>query len=184
MRHRFATMVDIPLLLPTINEAYRGQGGWTAEGHLVSGPRIDLEDLTHLILDKPNECKVLVFFEDEGRSEGSEALLGCIKLEKMGEDVFLGLFCVSVAKQGKGVGKKMLEAAEKWASKLWGSRHALMTVFRVRPELVAYYLRRGYEHTGHVEPFDYELVQSLGKETPLVADLDLFVLKKILANET
>jgi len=49
----------------------------------------------------------------------------------------------------------MLEAAERWAIEHWSSRAMHMTVIVQRPELIAWYERRGYRRTGERKPFPY-----------------------------
>lgn len=39
MQIRIARAEDIPGLVPLVNSAYRGEGGWTNESHLIGGPR-------------------------------------------------------------------------------------------------------------------------------------------------
>jgi hypothetical protein len=36
---RPAKMEDITVLVSLVNNAYRGEGGWTSESHLIGGPR-------------------------------------------------------------------------------------------------------------------------------------------------
>ena len=57
--------------------------------------------------------------------------------------------------QGTGLGRKLLEAAERWAIDHWSSRSVHMTVIRQREELIAWYERHGYSRTGKSKPFPY-----------------------------
>jgi len=51
-----------------------------------------------------------------------------------------------------------------------------MTVITIRPELIAYYERRGFQRTGRTKPFPAEY----GKENMLVQDLHMEELEKFL----
>jgi ribosomal protein S18 acetylase RimI-like enzyme len=79
--------------------------------------------------------------------------------------------------QGRGVGRQVIAAAERWAIDRWQSASMHMTVLVQRPELIAWYERRGYVRTGQQKPFPYG-DQRFG--LPLRADLAFEVLRKPL----
>jgi ribosomal protein S18 acetylase RimI-like enzyme len=54
--------------------------------------------------------------------------------------------------QGKGIGKKLMAAAEDHARSL-GITAIFMTVISVRKELIDWYVRHGYRLTGERKPF-------------------------------
>jgi ribosomal protein S18 acetylase RimI-like enzyme len=57
--------------------------------------------------------------------------------------------------QGRGIGKKLLKASEEEA--LHQDCHSVyMTVISVRTELIEWYERHGYQHTGERKPFEAE----------------------------
>ena len=62
------------------------------------------------------------------------------------------MFSVSPLAQGKGIGKKILAAAEEYAKKQ-NCTSIYMTVITVREELIAWYEKHGYQKTGRVLPF-------------------------------
>lgn len=70
----------------------------------------------------------------------------------------------------------MLEAAEEWARER-GAKRMRMSVINVREALIAWYIRRGYEKTGEIEPFPYG-DDRFGR--PLSDDLSFVVLEKDL----
>ena len=75
----------------------------------------------------------------------------------------------------------MIEQAELFARDRWGSTSMEMTVLTLRPELVAWYERRGYVKTGERQPFPY------GDDKwglPKRADLEFYVLRKSLTSIT
>ena len=57
---------------------------------------------------------------------------------------------------GKGRGAAGRSSSKPSASPAeWGARGSTMTVIRQRPELIAWYERRGYQRTGQTRPFPY-----------------------------
>jgi ribosomal protein S18 acetylase RimI-like enzyme len=141
-----ATEQDIPELDRLVNSAYRGESskkGWTTEADLLGGLRTD-EDALRTMLQNPN-VTILTYKE-------SEQLLGCVYLEKKGNDLYLGMLTVSPEAQANGIGKQLLSAAEQVALNQH-YRAITMTVISQRHELIAWYNRRGYQPTGETQPF-------------------------------
>jgi len=139
---------DIPSLLILINRAYRGEAskkGWTTEAHLLEGDlRTDADTLSGLL---GRENAVILKYAGE-----SGDLDGCVFLEKQGDRLYPGMLSVDPEKQARGTGKKLLAAAEEHARK-HGCRAIFMRVFSVRHELIAWYERHGYRHTGETQPY-------------------------------
>lgn len=143
---RAATPPDVPALADLINRAYRStsaQAGWTTESHLLEGPRIDEATLLDMLAVRP---AVLLHAELAGQ------LAGCVYLEPQGETLYLSMLAVAPEVQGHGLGRQLLHAAEAHAQQA-GCRQVKMSVLALRPELLAWYERRGYRHTGASEPF-------------------------------
>ena len=169
---RAATAADAPALVALVNSAYRGESsraGWTTEADLLGGLRIDVERLTEQIA-APGSVILL--------HERDHLPVACVHLERTGEDCYLGLLTVRPTMQGTGFGRRLLEAAERWAMAHWSSRSMHMTVIVQRLELIAWYERRGYMRTGERKPFPY------GDERfglPRRADLEFEVLCKRLS---
>ena len=146
---RPATPADAPALVALVNGAYRGdssRAGWTTEADLLGGQRIDVEGLTGTIATPGN---VILVHERE------HAPIACVHLERTGEDCYLGMLTIQPTMQGAGLGRQMLEAAERRAMKHWSSREMHITVIVQRTELIAWYQRRGYRLTGERKPFPY-----------------------------
>ncbi|KAB5515044.1 acetyltransferase [Coniochaeta sp. 2T2.1] len=156
---RTATAEDIPLLLPLIKGAYRGDAsrtGWTTEADLVADDRIDAAGLLAKISD-PNGA-VLV-----ATDTSSGSFISCCevlhKAEEGSTTAYFGLFAVDPLLQGGGIGKTVLAYAEAFAREKWGVQRMEMTVIWTRAELIAWYGRRGYFKTGERREFPYaELV--------------------------
>jgi ribosomal protein S18 acetylase RimI-like enzyme len=60
------------------------------------------------------------------------------------------MLAVSPHLQGAGIGKRLMEKAERNAYEAWGCQNVSMTVITHRNELIAFYERRGYKRTGKV----------------------------------
>jgi ribosomal protein S18 acetylase RimI-like enzyme len=141
-----ATLTDVPALNQLVNSAYRGEGskeGWTTEADLLDGTRIDEAALYDLI-QKPNTT-VLTY-------KDATDLFGCVELRKEGTKLYLGMLSVKPDTQGKGIGKKLLTAAEVYAH-THGCTKIFMTVISERQELIDWYVRHGYQLTGEKKPF-------------------------------
>ena len=143
---RAATAADVPALVALVNQAYRSeasQAGWTTEGHLLTGPRIDEAMLLELLAAP---AAVLLLAELRGN------LAGCVYLENHGNYLYLSLLTVAPAAQAHGLGRQLLAQAEAHARQA-GCVTIKMSVLAQRAELLAWYERRGYRRTGASEPF-------------------------------
>ena len=169
---RAATPDDAPALLALIEGAYRGDSarrGWTHEADLLDGQRTDLEDLRAVIADPK---RVLLLAEADG------APFACVQLVDQGAGAaYLGMLTVDPARQGSGMGRDLLAAAEPEAAARFGADRVRMTVIRQRGELIAWYERRGYALTGETAPFPMDDPRF---GLPKRQDLEFVVLQKQL----
>lgn len=142
-----ATIDDIPQLLQLVNSAYRGptaKKGWTHEADLIEGEkRIDEKSLK-LLLEDPNAV-ILKYSLDH-------TIAGCVYLQKQQQNLYLGMLSVFPEIQARGIGKKLLAAAEDHAREV-NCTSIEMTVISVRHELIAWYERKGYHKTDITKPF-------------------------------
>src|SRR5262245_2693127 len=146
---RIATAADAAALVSLVNSAYRGdssKAGWTTEADLLGGQRTDVERIVETIARPDN---VILVCEQDRR------LVGCVHLERTGDDCYLGMLTILPTRQSAGLGRELLEAAERWSIDHWSSRSVHMTVIAQRTELIAWYERRGYRRTGERKPFPY-----------------------------
>lgn len=149
---RIAAVGDIAPAHALIESAYRGESakqGWTHEADLLGGQRTDMEALAALVGD-PKQTLIL--------AEASGALVGCVLVADKGvrareHIAYLGLLTVSPALQGGGLGRALIEQAERHARETIGADRMEMTVIKRRQELIDWYRRRGYALTGREEPF-------------------------------
>ncbi len=118
-----------------VNQAYRGEIGWTKEGHLVSGDRVSSKQIEDIILNK--NSYLLIIRDDVN-------IISCICIEEKDNNAYFGLFAVNPNIQSKGIGKQVLKLAEKYTKDILGLDKIKMVVISQREELVSYYERRGY----------------------------------------
>lgn len=83
---------------------------------------------------------------------GSE-IIACVHVEKTGADADIGLFSVLPSWQDQGIGKWLLNEAERHAAYVLNADRIVMTVVSQRPELLAFYQRRGYRRTGEFSAY-------------------------------
>lgn len=142
-----ATAHDIPAIKDLLNSAYRGEksrAGWTTEADLIAGDvRTDENDLLQ-VMHKADSIFLVI------RAENS--LQACVNLQQHEQKIYLGMFAVQPALQGKGVGKWMLQAATEYATSK-GCVAIYMSVISARKELIEWYNRNGYLPTGEIKPF-------------------------------
>ncbi|MBC8084605.1 MAG: GNAT family N-acetyltransferase [Hymenobacter sp.] len=142
-----ATPADIPALVALVNSAYRGEvatRGWTTEAHLLDGQRTDAAALLDLLT--PPAATILRC------TTATDQLRGCVYLQPQANTLYLGMLSVAPDQQARGIGKRLLQAAEAHAQQL-GCTRLRITVISVRAELLAWYERHGYRLTGATEPF-------------------------------
>lgn len=149
LHFRTATAADVPVLVPLVTSAYRGdasRAGWTTEADLLDGERIDPEVLREDI-ERPSSRIVVATADDE--------ILACAHVAQSDGAGYFGMFSVRPVLQGAGVGSALLDECERIVRDEWRLPLMRMTVIDVRDELIAFYARRGYRRTGIHKPFPY-----------------------------
>lgn len=144
---RKAGAEDIEDIVALINSAYRGESskaGWTTEAGFLGGQRTDAEEVARLIAASDS---MMLLCRD-----GTE-LIGCVHLERAGRRAYLGMLTVKPTLQGRGIGKRFMEVAERTAREEWSAEKMVMAVITLRTELIAFYERRGYRRTGELKEF-------------------------------
>lgn len=170
MEFRDAVPADVEAIVALVESAYRGEpsrAGWTTEADLLEGQRTDPEAVLEVL---PH---VLLAVEDGD-------LRACCTLVPKDGHAYFGMFAVRPGLQGNGMGSLVLAEAERRAT-TQGLSYVEMTVVSARPELIAFYLRRGYTDTGEARPFPYG-DERFGR--PLRDDLAFTVLVKALTAAT
>ena len=145
---RLAVAADVAGLQPFVHAAYRGDSarrGWTHEADLLDGQRIDVEALSGLVAD-PLQMVVV--------AERAGVLSGCVQVtDKGGGLAYLGMLAVDPLAQARGIGRRLIAAAEESARTRFGAGRMEMTVLVQRTELIDWYVRCGYALTGETRPF-------------------------------
>jgi GNAT superfamily N-acetyltransferase len=131
---RNATVSDLDAITDLVNRAFR------IERFFVAGDRISPSEVRE-------HFATGVFFV----AEQDRLLIGSIYVELRGERSYVGLLAVDPAQQRTGIGSRLMTAAEEYA-RANGCRAMDLQIVNVRPELAAFYRRRGYVETG-VAPF-------------------------------
>ena len=129
-----ASPADVLAAIPLINEAF-------ALVTFLEGTRTDETRITEMM----EKGDFLVAKEDE-----SARIIAAVYVEKREERGYFGMLAVEPSRQGSGLGRTMVEAAEEHCRKR-GCTHIDLTVLSLRPELLPFYRRLGYIETGTEE---------------------------------
>ncbi len=167
---RLAFVGEAKAIAALIERAYRGDEAartWTTEADILTGPRTTVEEIKALLTDP--QSRFVVAARDG-------ALAACALIRDEGGVGYFGMFAVRPDLQGAGLGRTMLDAAERHARALWSCRAMTMTVISLREDLIAYYERRGYRRTGEQKPFPFEPTMGAVR-----TDFHLTVLRKDFA---
>ncbi|MGO1226349.1 MAG: GNAT family N-acetyltransferase [Brachybacterium sp.] len=172
---------DADAVAVLVQAAYRGEGGWTTEAHLVDGQRTDAQEVRGMLADPAVSLLVAELAGPDGSSGPAGEVVGCCYTRREPTDADgvdraeLGLFAVHPSVQSRGLGARLLEAQAEH-QRTAGVDMLMIQVLQSRPELHAWYERHGFVPTGHSVPFageaDWLKVEGLGMdvmERPLCA---------------
>jgi ribosomal protein S18 acetylase RimI-like enzyme len=164
---------DYAEVIDLANLAYRGREGavasWNIEKGIVGGQRLDDSLLKEELAAKPAGA-LLVY-----REEVDGPLLGTAWLNPESADVWsMGLLTVRPESQNQHLGRRLLAAAETYASDR-GAKRMRIGVLHVRDTLIAWYERRGYRATGETEPYPSDDPRF---GTPLRDNLHFLIMEK------
>ena len=107
LQFRTAVDADVAAIVALVESAYRGDAskkGWTTEADMLDGQRVDVRGVAEIVAKSGNGVLLAEY--------GGE-LLACCHLEKQGDACYFGMFAVSPGLQGGGVGKQMMNEAER-----------------------------------------------------------------------
>ncbi|RPI16097.1 MAG: GNAT family N-acetyltransferase [Ignavibacteriae bacterium] len=130
-----------------VNSVYRGENskkGWTTEAYFLDGIRITSEKIKEIINEE--DGIILLAMLDE-------KIVGSVHLEKESTFCWLGMLSVDVNYQAHGIGRIIIDKCERYVKETFGCNEMRMKVIGRRKELIDYYIRRGYSHTGEKEDF-------------------------------
>ena len=171
---RVATHADVEAIVALVHSAYRGESsraGWTTEADLLDGTRTDADEVARLIGGAASAILL---------AEWNAQIIASAALECRQDTGYFGMFGVQPGLQSNGVGSAVLSEAERYAKTVWSCRQMEMTVITLRPELIAWYERRGYCRTGVFKPFPQDNPRY---GLPRRPGLRLEVLRKTLASD-
>jgi N-acetylglutamate synthase-like GNAT family acetyltransferase len=128
---RVATPGDVPDLVRIVNEAF------VVEAFFKIGDRTSAAEIVELM----NAGSEFLVADIDG------TIAGCVCLEYQGDHGYLGMLSIDPAKQGRGLGRTLIEAVESRARER-GCRFMDIHIVNLREELPPYYRRHGYEECG------------------------------------
>jgi N-acetylglutamate synthase-like GNAT family acetyltransferase len=131
---RTAEISDIDAIVRLVNRAF------VAESPFVEGERINPDTVREMW---PRGTFLLG--EDHGQ------ILACIFIEPRAAQAHLGLVSVEPARQGEGLGRELMAAAEA-RCRAAGFREMELRFIDQRAELERFYQRMGFARTGITEP--------------------------------
>jgi GNAT superfamily N-acetyltransferase len=138
---RVATEADVPALVRLINLAYR------VEDFFLHGDRTQASEIRSLLTD---DCFLVV--DGAPSSDGAPAeLAGAVYIAIDGDRGYFGMLAVNPARQGTGLGRALVTAAEDHCRRR-GCRWLDLSVVDLRTELPPFYYKLGYKEFG-VSPF-------------------------------
>ena len=147
MQLRRAIPADVPAIVALVESAYRGdasRAGWTTEADFLDGRRTDADEV-HGFVQRGH----MIVGDEDG------AIVACAVVAEEDGAGYFGMFSVVPARQGGGLGSRVLAEAERIVRDEWKLSVMRMTVIDIREELARYYERRGYVRTGKKKPFPY-----------------------------
>jgi len=170
---RKAVEADYAEIIDLANLAYRGRedaaASWNIEKGIVAGSRLN-DTLLRDELTAKSAGALLVY-----REEADGPLLGTAWLNPESDGVWsMGLLTIRPELQNQQLGRRLLAAAESYASDR-GAKRMRIGVLHVRKTLIAWYERRGYRATGETEPFPTEDPRF---GTPLQKNLRFLIMEK------
>ncbi len=100
---RLAARGDAQSICDLVNGSYRGlagEHGWTSEADLVAGRSAEVADIEEAI----GRVRSLIPIGVDG-----PGIIACVRIEKAGADVHIGMFSVQPSWQGRGIGTWLLK---------------------------------------------------------------------------
>jgi len=148
-RFRMAVARDAAAIVQMVNAANSGDGGatgWTHEVDLFEGMRTDVAEIRDLLATPGSRFVLCV--------DGGE-IIGCAYVRQLGDAACMGPLAVRPLLQSRGVGSALIAECERLARGLWRSPRMVISVITShRPELTAFYERRGFRRTGRYKEFE------------------------------
>lgn len=103
--------------------------------------------------DRTNPDEIVELMKSGGEFLVLDDLVGCVYLKCSADRAYFGMLSIDPARQGRGLGRQLIEAAERRA-RARGCRFMDIHIVNLREELPAYYRRLGYVERGTL-PFSH-----------------------------
>lgn len=164
---RIACETDAEAIAALVNRAYRpssNEMGWTHEANLISGERTTSRQIISLLFERSVILLLCI----------GQKIVACVHVQGSRSTAYIGMLATDPKLQTRGLGKEMLFHAEKYALENLQASELKMSVLSSRPELLAFYERRGYALTGEIET--YPLSAGIGQ--PIVEGIHVLSLLK------
>jgi len=130
-----------------VNRAYNPapeNAGWTHEANLISGKRTTVERVLSLFHERSAILLLCC----------ASKIVACVHVQAGPSGIaHIGMLATEPKLQTQGLGKHMLRHAEAYAKTHFGAFTFKMLILSSRPELLAFYQRRGYVETGETEEY-------------------------------
>ena len=124
-----------------INDAF------AVEAFFKIGDRTSADEIVEL-MDRGGE-----FLAVENAARG---IAGCVYLQCQGERAYFGMLSIDPASQGRGLGRRLIDAVETRARER-GCRYMYIHIVNLRTELPPYYRKLGYVEGGELPFSDPQL---------------------------
>ena len=138
LRLRIASGADAEGIVCLVNAAF------DVERFFLDQDRIDIQEVRERL-----ESGTFLLAEQNGPP------VGCVYVEPRGERAYLGLLAVDPSRQGSGLGKFLMTAAEEHCRNA-GCRSMDLRIVNLRTDLPGFYRKLGYVETGTTAPFPAE----------------------------
>jgi ribosomal protein S18 acetylase RimI-like enzyme len=164
---RVACEADAEEITTLVNRAYRPSpqdAGWTHEANLIAGERTTIDQVRCLFREQSTILLLCL----------AQKIVACVHVQAGQSGATIGMLATDPTMQAQGLGKQMLLHAEAYATEHCAASVFKMSVLSSRPELLAFYERRGYSLTGEVE--EYPTLAGVGQ--PMVAGIQVLSLIK------
>eukprot|EP00040_Diaphanoeca_grandis_P024210 m.132834 g.132834 ORF g.132834 m.132834 type:complete len:184 (+) comp29634_c1_seq2:347-898(+) len=159
-----AVSSDALAIFEVVNEAYAVELGDSGIAFKNTGRYQQLEqvltDIAAATSAPDTQSYQVLVDKNETDTNSSRKLLGCIYTQVFhAEDkrcvCEFGPICVSPTLQGQGAGAALITTAEEFG-KANGATVMVLHVVNHRPDMVEYYVRRGYHDSGRIEDYPWK----------------------------
>ncbi|KAH7304082.1 acyl-CoA N-acyltransferase [Stachybotrys elegans] len=167
LHFRLATQEDADSIQQHIQAAFRAEDprpNWVGSAELAAKFRMDVEPVLRCI--SASDSNILMAIDHAG------TLVGTVMMSKRAPNsARLAMLAVDQRHSRAGIGRRLLQHAEQHCQNTWDVTRIELDVLSDRPELLEWYLRRGFTKTGAVVPFPEHLKEGL--ELPNLGCIEL-----------